>query len=68
MCNKGDFNARAGNVYSIWEGALRRHGVRKVYDNGLLFLGKCEKKNSLCITRTCFKMTDKYKTSSIYFD
>ncbi|PZC80141.1 hypothetical protein B5X24_HaOG215363 [Helicoverpa armigera] len=58
----GDFNARVGTEYDIWDGALGKHGVGKCNDNGLRLLSLCAQFN-LSITNTYFRLAEKYKTS-----
>ena len=48
----------------ITEGVLGKHGIGKVNDYCLLLLSKYAEHN-LCITNSLFRMTDKYKTTSM---
>ena len=58
----GDFNARVGKDYEIWDGVIGRHGVGRTNDNGLRLLTLCAEHN-LIITNTLFQQKEKYKTS-----
>ena len=58
----GDFNARVGRDPAPWGGAIGKHGVGKINDNGILLLTICAEYN-LTITNTIFRQQDKYKTS-----
>lgn len=49
----GDFNARVGRDYQLWDGVISRNRVRKCNDNGTLLLIKCTE-HRLVITNTVF--------------
>ena len=57
-----DFNARVGSDYCAWDGVVGRHGVGNCNASGLDLLTLCTEYD-LCITNTCFRMPDKYKTT-----
>uniref|UniRef100_A0A0L8HZ15 Endonuclease/exonuclease/phosphatase domain-containing protein n=1 Tax=Octopus bimaculoides TaxID=37653 RepID=A0A0L8HZ15_OCTBM len=50
----GDFNARIGTDYQVWEGVLGRHGVSRMSSSGLHVLSIC-REFSLSIRNTFFK-------------
>lgn len=58
----GDFNARVGAEHGLWDGVLGRHGVGKCNANGLELLTLCAE-FGLCLTNTCFRMPEKFKTT-----
>ena len=58
----GDFNARVGQDYQAWQGALGRHGTGKMNSNGLMLLTMCSVHN-LAITNTFFRLAGKHKTT-----
>ena len=58
----GDFNARVGSDYMIWEGVLGRHGTGKMNSNGLRFLSLCSE-FGLVITNTMYQLKNKHKNT-----
>ena len=58
----GDFNARVGTNYVIWNGVLEKDGIRQQNDNGLRLLQLCSI-NELTITNTLFRLPNRQKTS-----
>ena len=57
----GDFNARVGSNYQLWEGVLGNHGIGGVNGNGLLLLESCTKHNLSISPRTNTKL--EFKTT-----
>lgn len=57
----GDFNARVGTDSDTW-GALGKHGVGNMNDNGLMLLRLCTEFN-LIVGNTLFQQADKYKVT-----
>ena len=51
----GDFNARIGCNYNVWNGVMGRHGVGNINNNGLRLLNLCLTFD-LSITNTFFQM------------
>ena len=49
----GDFNARVGCDWMIWEGVVGREGIDETNTNGYMLLEFCAR-NSLCVTNTFF--------------
>lgn len=58
----GDFNARVGTEYLVWDKVIGRHGVGKMNDNGLRLLSLCAE-HQLVITNTIFQMKNRFKTT-----
>ncbi|XP_076032947.1 uncharacterized protein LOC143020415 [Oratosquilla oratoria] len=57
----GDFNARVGREYDLWNGIISRHGVGNTNANGHR-LTTCADHN-LVITNTIFRQKTRFKTS-----
>ena len=58
----GDFNARVGKNWQLWDGALGRHGTGNMNSNGLRLLTLCAE-HGLVLTNTLFQQKDKYKNT-----
>ena len=58
----GDFNARVGKVFKVWNKILGHHGIGNKKANGSLLLQFCMA-HSLVVTNTVFQQADKYKGS-----
>lgn len=58
----GDFNARVGKNWDLWDGALGRHGTGNMNNNGLRLLSLCAQ-HDLVLTNTIFQQKDKYKNT-----
>ena len=58
----GDFNARIGKDYQVWENVMGKQGLGNCNANGLLLLGLCAEQE-LFITNTQFRLPNRYKTT-----
>ena len=58
----GDFNARVGSNYAVWNGIIGKHGVGKANSNGTRLLNICST-HDLVVTNTLFQLPNKFKTS-----
>jgi len=58
----GDFNARVGKDFRVWNKILGHHGIGNENANGSLLLEFCMVHN-LVVTNTVFQQADKYKGS-----
>lgn len=58
----GDFNARVGKDYRLWEGILGQHGIGNNNTNVQLLLGFYAE-HELIITNTLFKLPTRQKTT-----
>ncbi|XP_076041836.1 uncharacterized protein LOC143025717 [Oratosquilla oratoria] len=61
----GDFNARVGSNFDVWQGVIGRHGTGKENSNGIRLLNLCST-HDLTITNTVFQLPNKYKMSWIH--
>ena len=58
----GDFNARVGSNYAVWNGIIGKHGVGKANSNGTRLLNICST-HDLVVTNTLFQLPNRFKTS-----
>ncbi|XP_076049415.1 uncharacterized protein LOC143030098 [Oratosquilla oratoria] len=58
----GDFNARVGSNFDVWQGVIGRHGTGKENSNGIRLLNLCST-HDFTITNTVFQLSNKYKMS-----
>jgi len=58
----GDFNARVGKVFKVWNKIVGHRGIGNKKANGSLLLQFCMA-HSLVVTNTVFQQADKYKGS-----
>ena len=58
----GDFNARVGRDYKLWEGILGKQGIGSCNSNGFSLLNLCAE-NELAITNTLFRLPNRHKTT-----
>ena len=60
----GDFNARVGKDFKVWNKILGHHKIGNENANGSLLLKFCMVHN-LAVTNTVFQQADKYKGSCL---